>query len=140
MHHQYSRRTALTTGMLAASGAALGFQRPAQADNDPEAESKWIIQFAAWKIKEGQEEKALGMIEKLTQAVEANEPGVLAYVAHRHAEEPNKVVFYEVFDSEETVKTHGAEPHLQEFIQGFSEAFEGPLEITRLNKVGGFTR
>lgn len=137
-HDKTSRRQVLVAGAMAASaGAMFGFSRTASAKTD---ESKWITQLATFTIQDGKEKDAVEMLRKLTKAVEEKEPGVLAYVAHRHEKEPNKVVFYESFDSAETLKAHGAQPHLRTFGQGFAEVFKGPVDIIKLQKVGGFTR
>ncbi len=134
--HKPSRRQALVAGTMAASTAAvIGFTRTASAATD---ESKWISQLATWSIKEGKEEEAVELIRELTKAVEEKEPGVLAYVAHRYQDEPNKIVFFEVFDSPETIKSHGAQPHLRAFGQRFAEVFMPPVKISKLNKIGGF--
>lgn len=137
-HHPPTRRQLLLAGALAtSSGSAFGFTRTATATTD---ESKWITQLATFSIQEGKEKIAVELLRTLTKAVEEKEPGVLAYVANRYQQDPSKVVFYEVFDSPETLKTHGAAPHLGAFGQRFAEVFKGPVEISKLNKVGGFTR
>ncbi len=115
----------------------LGFSRTASAATD---ESKWITQIATFSIQDGKEKEAVELLRELTKAVEEKEPGVLAYVAHRYEKEPDKVVFYECFDSAATLKTHGGQPHLRAFGGRFAEVFKGPVEISKLKKVGGFTR
>ena len=137
-HHKPSRRQVLMAGTMAAStGAMFGFSRTAAAATD---ESKWITQLASWSIQDGKEDAAIKMLRELTKAVAEKEPGVLAYMAHRYQDEPNKVVFFEVFDSAETLKAHGAQPHLRAFGQRFAELFKPPVKISKLNKVGGFMR
>ena len=123
--------------MAASTGAMFGFSRTASAATD---ESKWITQLASFSIQDGKEDAAVELLRELTKAVEEKEPGVLAYIAHRYQDEPNKVVFYEVFDSAETLKTHGAQPHLRALGQRFSELFMPPVKISKLDKVGGFMR
>ncbi len=123
--------------MAASTGAVFGFSRTASAATD---ESQWISQLAMFSIQDGKEDDAVEMLRELTKAVEEKEPGVLAYVAHRHEKEPNKVVFYESFDSAESLKAHGAQPHLRALSQGFAAVFAGPVEIIKLKKIGGFTR
>ena len=138
-HDTPSRRDVFMTGaaMAAGAGTMFGFSRTASAATD---ESKWITQIASFSIQDGKEKEAVDLLGKLTRAVEEKEPGVLTYVAHRYEKEPDKVVFYECFDSVETLKTHGAQPHLRAFGRRFVEVFKGPVDISRLNKVGGFTR
>ena len=137
-HDKPSRRQVLVAGAMAASGGTMfGFSRTASAATD---ESKWITQQATFSIQDGKEKDAVEVLRTLTKAVEEKEPGVLAYVAHRYEKEPNKVVFYEVFESAEALRSHGAQPHLRELGGRFAEVFKGPVDISKLNKVGGFTR
>ena len=121
----------------AAVAATFGFNRTASAATD---ESKWITQLASFSIQDGKEDDAVAALEKLTKAVEENEPGVLAYVAYREDKEPNKVTFFEIYDSEETLKAHGGQPHMREMFGAFATMFKPPVKITKLNKVGGFMR
>ena len=137
-HDKPSRRQVLVAGAMATgAGAMFGFSRTASAATD---ESKWITQLATFTIQDGKEKDAVEVLRTLTKAVEEKEPGVLAYVAHRYEKEPNKVVFYEVFDSADSIRAHGAQPHLRAFGGRFAEVFKGPVDIIKLNKVGGFTR
>jgi len=137
-HDQPSRRQVLIAGTMAAStGALFVFSRTASAATD---ESKWISQLATFSIQDGKKDDAVEMLRELTKAVEEKEPGVLAYVAHCYEDEPNKVVFFEVFDSAETLKSHGAQPHLRVLGQRFAELFKPPVKISKLNKIGGFMR
>ncbi len=44
--------------------------------------------IASFRIIEGKEAEAEEAMQKQAAAVEANEPGALAYVFHRHAKDP----------------------------------------------------
>ncbi len=121
----------------AAVAATFGFNRTASAATD---DSKWITQLASFSIQDGKEDDAVAALEKLTKAVEENEPGVLAYVAYREDKEPNTVTFFEIYDSEETLKAHGGQPHMREMFGSFASMFKPPVKITKLNKVAGFMR
>lgn len=122
----------------AAAAATFGFNRTALAATD---ESEWITQIANFSIQDGKGDEAEAALAKLTKAVEDNEPGVLVYVAYRGTEDDaNTVTVFEVYDSEETLKAHGAQPHLRELGGAFITMFKGPLKITKLEKVGGFMR
>lgn len=133
---QPSRRQVLAG--TAAVAATFGFNRTASAATD---ESKWITQLANFSIQDGKGDDAVAALQKLTKAVEENEPGVLVYVAYRGAgDDANTVTVFEVYDSPETLKAHGAQPHLRELGGAFATMFQGPLKITKLDKVGGFMR
>ena len=134
-----TRRQVLLAGTMAAgAGAMFGFSRTASAATD---ESKWIHQIATFNIQEGKEDDAVKLLSELAKAVETKEPGTLTYIAHQEEKDPTKVVFYEVFESEEAIKKHGAQPHLDALRKAFGDGiFKAPVEIKRLNKVGGFSR
>ncbi len=132
---QPSRRQVLVG--TAAVAATFGFTRTASAATE---ESNWITQLASFSIQEGKEDDAVAALQKLTTAVEENEPGVLAYVAYRGQKETNKVTFFEIYDSPETLAAHGGQPHLRELGASFATLFKGPLVVTKLDKVGGFIR
>ncbi len=132
---QPSRRQVMVG--TSAAAATFGFPRTASAATD---QSQWITQLASFSIQDGKADDAVAALKKLTAAVEEHEPGVLAYIAYQEAEEPNNVVFYEIYDSPETLAAHGSQPHLRELGGSFLELFKGPIKVTKLNKVGGFAR
>jgi len=135
-------RRALMSGVAAtAAGVAagvLGFSRPAAAQLDP---SKAVTQTASFKINAERETEALALLATLTKAVEENEPGVLAYVAHRSQADPSLLVFFEVYADGEALRAHGQAPHLAPLRQAFASGiFQGPLEIVKLDRIAGFWR
>jgi quinol monooxygenase YgiN len=136
-----TRRQLLKGGAAAAAvatGGTLGFSRLASAQFDP---ATAVTQTAAFAIDPEREEEALELLRTLTAAVEANEPGVLAYIAHRSQQEPNRIVFFEVYADAEAVAAHGQAPHLAPLRQAFGAGvFKGPLELTKLDRLSGFWR
>lgn len=118
--------------------AAVGFNRLAHA---AETETdKTITQIAKFKLNLEKEDEGIKALEDLCAAVEENEPGVLAYICHRSAKKPDELVFFEVYKDEEALKAHGATPHIGKIRTKFGSVFLPPLEITRLDRVGGFAR
>lgn len=73
-------------------------------------------------------------------ALQIAEPGVLAYICHRSAKKPDELVFFEVYKDEEALKAHGKTPHMAKMAAAFATLFRPPVEVTRLDRVGGFTR
>lgn len=127
-------------GFCAASAAlaAIGFNRQAsaaEADND-----EMITQIAKFRLNPEKEAEGIQALEELCQAVEENEPGVLAYMCHRSAKKPDEVVFFEVYKDAEAMKAHGTTPHLGKIRKLFGTVFLPPLDLTRLDRVGGFAR
>ena len=56
------------------------------------------------------------------------------------AKKPDEIVFFEVYKDEEALKAHGRSPHLAKLRKGFATLFHGPVEVTRLDRIGGFAR
>jgi quinol monooxygenase YgiN len=93
------------------------------------------------RIKEGKEEAALEQLRKMASAVEANEPGALAYIAHRTLDDPNEVVFFELYEDDAAFKLHGETPHMAEMRASVPELFDlSQVKMERLDRVGGFSR
>ena len=130
-----SRRSFIAAGIGAAASASVGFSRPAiaQAANP-------VTVVVSFRIREGKEADALTLLTELTEAVKANEPGALAYVAHRDAADPMKVTFFEVYTDQAAVQAHRSDPALQAALPKFGEIFEQGAEVVNLNRVAGFTR
>jgi quinol monooxygenase YgiN len=137
-----TRRDALR-GAAVAAVAGIGFTRIAGAEVDT---SKMITQTAAFRIDPAREADAIAALTELAKAVEANEPGVLAYIPHRVASDPTQIVFFEVYADEAAMKNHGTQPHLAKLrelfgtgvFKPFAEA--KPVDVVRLNRIAGFSR
>ena len=137
-----TRRDAFKGAAIAAV-AGIGFSRLAHAEVDA---SKIITQTAAFRIDPAREADAIAALTELAKAVEANEPGVLAYIPHRVASDPTQIVFFEVYADEAAMKNHGQQPHLAKLREAFGAGLfkpfaEGkPVEIVKLERIAGFTR
>jgi quinol monooxygenase YgiN len=136
-----SSKSSVTRRGFCAGGIALttiGFSRlvdAAEGDTDSR-----ISQLAKFKLNMEKETEGLQALKDLCSAVEQNEPGVLAYVCHRSAKNPDELVFFEVYKDEEALKAHGKTPHMGKMRAAFATLFRLPVEVTRLDRVGGFTR
>ena len=133
-----SRRSFCTTAAAGAGLAAIGFSRPAQA---ADADSAGMIsQVAKFKLNLDKEAEGVEALKEMCKAVEESEPGVLAYICHRSSKKPEELVFFEVYKDEAALKAHAATPHLGKIRKLFGSVFLPPLEVTRLDRVGGFAR
>jgi len=130
------RRQLITAGTVAAT---LGFTRFVAAD-DPKSETKPITQIAKFKLNMEKEAEAIKALEEMCKAVEESEPGVLAYVCHRSAKHPEEIVFFEVYKDDEALKAHAKTAHMGKLRAAFLTLFRPPLELTRLDRIAGFTR
>jgi quinol monooxygenase YgiN len=143
MDRETTRRDALR-GAAAAAIAGIGFSRLAFAQGADA--STMITQTAAFRIDPAREAEAIAALTELAKAVEANEPGVLAYIPHRVAADPSQVVFFEVYADEAAMTNHGQQPHLAKlrdhFMAGLFKPYaEGkPVEIVKLDRIAGFSR
>jgi quinol monooxygenase YgiN len=118
--------------------AAFGFNRLA---NAADADGGTVIsQIAKFKINMDKEAEAIATLKELCAAVEKNEPGVLVYLCNRASKKPDEVVFFEVYKDEDALKAHGKSPHLAKLRKGFATLFRLPVEVTRLDRIGGFAR
>jgi quinol monooxygenase YgiN len=134
-HRRLSRRTfcAASAGL-----ATFGFNRvAAAADADSD---KVISQIAKFKLNINKEAEAIAALKELCAAVEKDEPGVLIYLCHRMAKKADELVFFEVYKDEAAFKAHGRSPHLAKLSKSFTTLFRLPLEVTRLDRIGGFAR
>src|SRR5262245_61312968 len=104
-----TRRDALR-GAATIAVAGIGFSRMAGAAADM---SKVLTQTAAFRYDAAREADAIAALTELAKAVEANEPGVLAYIPHKVAGDPTQIVFFEVYADEAAMKNHGQQPHLK---------------------------
>lgn len=135
-----SRRRILTT-TAAVAGATLtggmGFVRPAMAQAD---DSAMISQIAKFKLNMEKEDAALEAVRTLVAGVESEEPGVLAYIAHRSTKDPSELVFFEIYADADALRAHGATPHIAELRKVFGDLFLPPFDVQRIDRVAGFAR
>jgi quinol monooxygenase YgiN len=119
--------------------ATIGFTRLAAAADGPSAD-KMVTQIAKLKLNKAKEEEALKALGELCAAVEANEPDVLIYLCHRSAKKRDELVFFEVYRDEATLKSHMKTPHFKQLVKGLGTLFFLPIEVTVLDRIGGFAR
>ena len=93
------------------------------------------------KIKDGKEAEAIEQMEKMAEAVEANEPGVLAYVFHRLPDDPMQLVLFESYVDDDAFQAHMKTPHMAAFQASVRDAFDtSEIQVTRLERVAGVVR
>lgn len=134
------RRSFCATSATAvgAVAASFGFNRLARAEDTDDDEM--ITQIAKFKLNMKNEEEAVQALQEMCSAVEESEPDVLIYICHRSEENPEEVVFFEVYQNADALKAHSATPHMKKLGGSFLKYFVPPLEVTRLDRIGGFSR
>ena len=133
-----SRKDFMTAGAAVAGAAAVaGFVRPVSAAEMENA----ITQTAELGLNPDMKDDALAALKELVAAVEANEPGVLAYICHVTQDDEPKIFFYEIYQDEAALANHGQQPHMAK-IRGSlqSGALKMPLKIVKMDRVAGFYR
>jgi quinol monooxygenase YgiN len=118
--------------------ATIGFNRMAAAADGEK--SSMITQLVMFKLNLEKEAEGLQALKDLCTAVEQNESDVLAYICHRSVKNPDELVFFEVYKDADALKAHGTTPHMSKMRMSFATLFRPPLEVTRLDRVGGFAR
>ena len=99
-----------------------------------------IVIFRA-KMQSGKEEEALGRVRSMVEAVQAHEPGALAYICHRSKDDPSEIVFYEAYADDAAFQAHMQTPHMGELRAAFGELFDtSQVKLERLDEVAGFMR
>ena len=96
---------------------------------------------ARLKIQDGKEDAALEALKKMAAAVEANEPGTLAYVIHRSSDNPSEIVFFELYADDDASKAHRGGEAMRAFNSGFAGLFDvSQVKIERLERIAGVVR
>ena len=100
-----------------------------------------VAVVARLKMQAGKEEQALAQLRQMVEAVQANEPGALAYIAHRSKQDPAQIVFFELYADDDAFRAHAQTPHMQEFRNVFAQVFEAAeTKVDLLDRVAGFVR
>jgi len=100
-----------------------------------------VALIGRFKMQPGKEDEALAELRRMTEAVEANEPGALVYLCHRSQQDPAEIVFFEVYADDQAFADHGKTAHMGALRAKFAELFDpSAVKIERLERVGGFTR
>ncbi len=134
--HGATRREFVAATAGAAMVATFGFSRMTQAEDTPSV----VTQIVTLTLKAGAEEKAIAVLQELTAAVKAAEPGVLVYIAHRGQKDPSKVVFFEVYADAAAAANHSKQPHMAKMFAAAKDIFEPGMDIQKMDRVAGYSR
>jgi len=96
-----------------------------------------ITVIATIKVQAGQEAKFQQEAEKMIAHVKANEPGTLSYVLHRSNSDPTEFLFFETYDSQESLAAHGASEPMRHFFGAVGGLVDGRPEIKMYSELGG---
>ena len=68
--------------------------------------------------------------------IRANEPGTLAYVVHDQVDEPDVVVFYELYRDRAAFAEHEQQPHVKAFLAAREPLLASRPEVLFLDSTG----
>ena len=129
----FMKATAL--GVIAVGG--LGFMRPEAAAADS---AEWITVTATLELAPDQADAAIAGLKEMVAAVQANEPGVLAYICNRGLEDRNEILFFEIYENQEATRAHGQTAHMRKFREAAADYFVGEMKIAAYERVAGYHR
>ncbi len=100
-----------------------------------------ITIIARIKIKPGNEAEAEKAAAEMAAAVEANEPGAVAYLVHRSQRDPTDITVFEVYSDDEAFAAHGQTAHMAALQGKLAQVADlSAIKIERLERVAGFVR
>ena len=100
-----------------------------------------ITIIARLKIKPGNEAEAEKAATEMAAAVEANEPGALAYLMHRSPQDPTDITVFEVYADTEAFSAHSQTAHMAALQSKLAQVADlTAIKIERLERFAGFVR
>ena len=69
-----------------------------------------------WEARPGEVDALLDVLDRMTAAVRANEPGTLLFRAHRSPDNDHVFFLYELFVDQSAYEAHLKTPHFQSLI------------------------
>ena len=100
-----------------------------------------ITIIARLKILPGSEAEGEQALTEMTAAVEASEPGALAYLMHRSQRDPADITVFEVYADGEAFSAHGQTSHMAALQGKLAQLADlSTVKIERLERFAGFVR
>jgi quinol monooxygenase YgiN len=93
-----------------------------------------IVLTAIATAAEGKADTIIAEIKKLQPKV-VKDPGCLGYTAHQAVDNPNKIMFYELYESQDALKYHGQTEHFKAFGLATKGMWAARTEMTFWNKL-----
>jgi quinol monooxygenase YgiN len=99
-----------------------------------------VTLLAHYVTQSTETDSVLADLFAMCRAVEAEEPGCLAYRILRDREHPDEIWLYEVYDSPESFEAHRTTAHFRHYIEDRIAPRLVRRERHRLEMVGGIHR
>jgi quinol monooxygenase YgiN len=100
-----------------------------------------ITQLARFETQSGKEIEAHEALQKMTDAVRANEPGCLMYAITRGQVNPREIYVYEIYEDNDAFEAHRRTDHVRELQSSFDKFLDRTsFNVEMLAEVAGFIR
>jgi len=117
---------------MASAALALGFlPRAASASQQMKLPEGAVTVVAQVHALGGKEEELAKVSQKLVPAVRS-EPGCLLFQAHRGANTPGIILFYEIFATQEAFEAHKNAAHTKQWFKNIESLVASPVEVSVL--------
>ena len=130
-----NRRSLVAKGGLAAAAAGLSSATAAHAAQTVVLPKGAVTVVAFVRARDGKESELIRATEALVPKVR-QEAGNLLCQAHRGMEEPNLLVFYEIFENAAALEAHKSAPHVKQWAMDVGSLTAGPVELKVLEALG----
>jgi quinol monooxygenase YgiN len=94
-----------------------------------------ITVIAKLKVKPGSEAEFENAARAMIATVRTAEPGTLNYILHKNAKDASEFVYYEVYQDQAALDSHGKTDHMKAFGGKIGTLLAGRPEITVLSEV-----
>jgi len=94
-----------------------------------------ITVIAKLKVKPGSEAAFEAAGKEMIATVKTAEPGTLAYILHKNTKDPTEFTYYEVYQDQAALDSHGKTEHMKAFGGKIGALLAGRPEIAVLTEV-----
>jgi quinol monooxygenase YgiN len=94
-----------------------------------------ITVIAKLKVQPGKEAEFEGAAKEMIATVKSAEPGTLNYILHKNTKEPTEFIYYEVYQDQAALDSHGKTDHMKAFGGKIGTLLAGRPEIAILQEV-----
>ena len=85
--------------------------------------------------QDGKRDEAVAAFGQMMDHVKANEPGTLVYALHEDANDPNVLYFYELYQDQDAMASHGGSDMMKTVGRGLRDITASRPELIMLRPV-----
>jgi len=94
-----------------------------------------ITVIAKLKVQAGKDAEFEAAAKQMIATVKESEPGTLSYVLHKNTKDATEFVYYEVYQDQAALDSHGKTDHMKAFGGKIGALLAGRPEIAILQEV-----